>query len=82
MHFLLLQPCFELSHASVTVSYHIPYEGLSSFYEAIVHFTTTHTKDKNECYSKLKQRRVKCDLFNYVWIEAYRIENGEGSNTG
>lgn len=53
MNFLLLQTCFELFPASVSVSYHIAYEVLSSFYEVIVYFATTHTKERMNAIQNL-----------------------------
>lgn len=53
-HFLLLQTCFELFHSSLSVSYHIAYDVLSSVYAVIVHLTRTHTKAENKYYPKGK----------------------------
>lgn len=61
---------------------HIIYEVLSSFYEVTVHFTATHGKDKNEKYSKLKEWRVKCNLFDHVWIEICMTANEDSVNEG
>lgn len=80
MHFLVLQTCFGI--LCNTIIDHITYEVLSSFYEVTVHFTATHSKNKNERYSKLKEWRVKCNLFKHVWIEVCMTANGEGGNEG
>lgn len=57
---------------------HITYGVLSSFYKVTVHFTATHSEDKNDRYSKLKEWRVKCCF----WIEVCMTANGEGVSEG
>lgn len=65
-----------------TVIDHITYEVLNPLHKITAHFTATHSKDKNERCSKPKEQRVKCNLFNRVWIEVCMTANGEGVNEG
>lgn len=81
MHFSVFADLFWTVLRSTIID-HITYDVLNPLYKVAAHFTATHNKDKNERCSKLKEQRVKCNLFDHVWIEVCMTANGEGVNEG